>query len=83
MLVPKCLGGNREAKYAGPCAKCLLDPVIVACPMSLGCAGLIDPIVRFKDNAFLGTAAHESVLPVGYSAATCWILVVGRALTKF
>ena len=43
---------------------------MIPCPMSLGCAGLIDPIVQFKDNAFLGTSAHESVLPVGYLPAT-------------
>ena len=29
-------------------------------------AGLIDPIVQFKDNAFLGTSAHESVTTTGY-----------------
>ena len=42
------------------------DPVMIPCPMSLGCSGLIDSIVLFKENAFLGTSAHESVLPVGY-----------------
>ena len=41
------------------------DPVIVPRPMSMGCTGLIDSIVLFKDNAFLGTSAHESVTPAG------------------
>ena len=44
--------------------------------MSLGCAGLIGLIVLFKDNAFLGTSAHESVTTAGYSL----ILVVCRDL---
>ena len=55
--------------------------------MSLGCAGLIDSIVLFKDNAFLGTTVHESVTLAGYSPATCrllagylLILIVRRAL---
>ena len=48
-------------QFAGPCAQGVLDTVIVPCPMSLGCSGLIDSIVLFKDNAFLGTSAHESV----------------------
>ena len=43
--------------------------------MSLGCAVLIDSIVLFKDNAFLGTSAHESVTTVGYLLATRWLLV--------
>ncbi len=43
--------------------------------MSLGCSGLIDSIVLFKDNAFLGTSAHESVPPAGYLLATCWLPV--------
>ena len=60
----------------------MLDPVIVPCPMSHGCAGLIDSIVLFKDNAFLGTSAHESVPLVGYLLATCAIAVVGRDLAK-
>ena len=33
---------------------------------NFGSAGLIDSIVLFKDNAFLGTSAHESVPLVGY-----------------
>ena len=57
-------------KFGGPCAQGVLDPVIVPCPMSLGCSGLIDSIVLFKDNAFLGTSAHESVPLAGYSRAT-------------
>ena len=40
--------------------------------MSLGRPGLF---VLFKDNAFLGTSAHESVLPVGYLLATCYLPV--------
>ena len=43
--------------------------------MSLGCTGLIDSIVLFKDNAFLGTSAHESVTLAGYLLATRWLLV--------
>ena len=50
-------------KFAGPCAQGVLDPVMIPCPMSLGCAVLF---VLFKDNAFLGTSAHESVLLAGY-----------------
>ena len=61
-------------KFAGPCAQGVLDTVIVPRPMSLGCSGLIDSIVLFKDNAFLGTSAHESVTLAGYSLATCWLL---------
>ena len=53
-------------QFAGPCAQGVLDTVIVPRPMSLGCTGLIDSIVLFKDNAFLGTSAHESVTPAGY-----------------
>ena len=68
--------------FAWPCAQGVLDPLIVPCPMSLGCSGLIDSIVLFKDNAFLGTSAHESVPLVGYLLATCWIVVVGRDLAK-
>ena len=63
MLEDEAMG---KKKIAGPCAQGVLDPVIVPCPMSLGCAGLIDPIIIFKDNAFLGTSAHESVAPAGY-----------------
>ena len=61
-------------KFAGPCAQGVLDPVIVPCPMSHGCSGLIDSIVLFKDNAFLGTSAHESVTLAGYSRATRGLL---------
>ena len=43
--------------------------------MSLGCSGLIDSIVPSKDNAFLGTSAHESVPLAGYLLATSWVLV--------
>ena len=50
--------------------------------MSLSCAVLIGPIVLFKDNAFLGTSAHESVAPAGYLRATCWPLVERRDLAK-
>ena len=57
--------------FAGPCAQGVLDTVIVPRPMSLGCSGLIDSIVLFKDNAFLGTSAHESVPLAGYLRATC------------
>ena len=60
----------------------MLDLLIVPCPMSLGCAVLIDPIVLLKDNAFPKTSAHESVLPAGYLLATCWIIVVGGDLAK-
>ena len=70
----------RVIEFAGPCAQGVLDPVIVACPMS--CSGLIDSIVLFKDNAFLGTSAHESMLPVGSLLAPCRIIVVGRDLAK-
>ena len=56
------------------CSQGVLDPLIVPCPMSLGCAGSIDAIVLFKENAFLRTSAHESVPLVGYSRATCWLL---------
>ena len=52
----KCSAGSR---IVGPCVQGVLDPVIVPCPMSLGCAGLTDPIVQFKANAFPGTSAHE------------------------
>ena len=55
-------------QFAGPCAQGVLDPAIVPCFMSLGCAALSVP---FKDNAFLGTSAHESVLFAGYPPATC------------
>ena len=41
-------------------------------PMSLGRPGLF---VLIKDNAFLGTSAHESVLTAGYPPATCWLPV--------
>ena len=47
--------------------------------MSLGCSVLF---VLFKDNAFLGTSAHESVALVGYLPATRWIVDAGRA-SKF
>ena len=57
-LVYPCHG-----KFAGPCAQGVLDPLMIPCPMSLGCAGLF---VLFKDNAFLGTSAHESVITAGY-----------------
>ena len=60
-----------KKEIAGPCAQGVLDPVIVPRPMSHCCAGLIDSIVLFKDNAFLGTSAHESVTPAGYLPATC------------
>ena len=50
----------------------MLDTVIVPRPMSQGCDGLF---VLIKDNAFLGTSAHENVLPVGSLLATCWLLV--------
>ena len=68
-----------EQQFAGPCAQGVLDTVIVPRPMSLGRPGLF---VLFKDNAFLGTSAHESVPLVGYSLATRWIIVVGRDLAK-
>ena len=55
---------------------------MIPCLMSHGCAGLIDSIVLFKDNAFLGTSAHESVPLVGYLLATRWIIIVGRDLAK-
>ena len=78
---------TRINEFAGPCAQGVLDTVIVPCPMSLGCTGLIDSIVLLKDNAFLGTSAHESVTLAGYLLATCWlpvgyllILVVCRTL---
>ena len=46
----------------GPCAQGVLDPVIIPCPVSLGCAVLFS---LSKDSAFLGTSAHESVPPAG------------------
>ena len=55
-------------KFAGPCAQSVLDPVIVPCPMSLGCSVLF---VLIKDNAFLGTSTHESVTLAGYLPAPC------------
>ena len=67
------------AKFAGPCAHVVLDPVMIFCPMSLGCVVLF---VIFKDVAVLGTSAYESVLLAGYSPATCQIIVVGRDLAK-
>ena len=57
----------------------MLDTVIVPRPMSQGCDGLF---VLIKDNAFLGTSAHESVPLAGYLRATRGILVVGRDLAK-
>ena len=69
-------------KFAGPCAQGMLDSVMIPGPMSLGCAGLIDPIVRFKDYAFLGTSAHESVPLASYLPATRWIVVVGLDFAK-
>ena len=57
---------DNHKMFAGPCAQGVLDPIIVPRPMPLGCAGLIDPIVQFKDNAFLRTSAHESVPLAGY-----------------
>ena len=63
------------AQFAGPCARGVLDPVMIPRPMSPGCAGLIDPIVQFKDYAFPGSMESKSVLPVGYSL----ILVERRA----
>ena len=39
------LANRLLAKFAGPCAQGVLDTVIVPCPMSLGCSGLIDSIV--------------------------------------
>ena len=62
---------SRPKEFAGPCAQGVLDPLMIPRPMSHGCAGLIDPIVQFKDNAFLGTSAHESVPPASYLPATC------------
>ena len=52
-------------KFAGPWAQSVLDPVMIRCS-----------IVLFKDNAFLGTSPHESVLLAG----SLPLLVVGRAL---
>ena len=72
---------DKASEFAGPCAQGVLDPVIVPRPMSLGCTGLIDSIVLFKDNAFLGTSAHESVLPASYLPATCWLLVDSRCVS--
>ena len=78
--ISKSVPGDEDDddEFAGPLAQGVLDPVIVPCPMSHGCAGLIDSIVLLKDNAFLGTSAHESVLlpatcrrPAGYLPATC------------
>ena len=57
---------NYKKQFAGPCAQGVLDSVIAPCPLSPGCAGLIDSIVQFKDYAFLGTSAHESVATAGY-----------------
>ena len=54
-------------KSAGPCAQGVLDTVIVPRPMSLGCSGLF---VLIKENAFLGTSAHESVPLAGSLPAT-------------
>ena len=51
-------------------------------PMSLGCAGLIDSIVLFNDNAFLGTSAHESVTLAGYLLATRWLPVDSRCVSR-
>ena len=42
--------------------------------MSLGRPGLF---VLIKDNAFLGTSVHESVLTAGYLLAICRIVVAG------
>ena len=55
--------GRTNKKFAGPCAQGVLDTVIVPRPMSLGRPGLF---VLIKNNAFLGTSAHESVPLVGY-----------------
>ena len=71
-----------KEKFAGPCAQGVLDTVIVPRPMSLGCSGLIDSIVLFKDNAFLGTSAHESVTLAGYLLATCWLPVDSRCVSR-
>ena len=55
-----------------------------------GCAGLIDSVVVFKDNAFLGTSAHESVTLAGYplipavcrdiTPRYCWLFLSIRSL---
>ena len=76
------LGAENEVKFAGPCAQGVLDTVIVPCPMSLGCTGLIDSTVLFKDNAFLGTSAHESVTLVGYLPAPRRLLVDSRCVSR-
>ena len=60
--------GSAQCKFAGPCAQGVLDTVIVPRPMSLGRPRLF---VLFKDNAFLGTSAHERVPLAGSSPATC------------
>ena len=74
-LPPTPAAARRHAlKLAGTRAQGMLDLVMVPCPMSLGCAGLTDSLVLFKDNAFLGTSAHESVTLAGYLLATCWLL---------
>ena len=69
-------------KFAGACTQGVLDPVMILCPMSLGCAGLIDSIVLFKDNAFLGTSAHESVTSAGYLPATRRLPADSRCVSR-
>ena len=41
-------------EFAGPCAQGVLDTVIVPCPMSLGCAVLIGPIVYSEIMQWIG-----------------------------
>ena len=52
------------------CNKRQLDPCMMPGPMSLDRSGLIDSIFLIKDEAFLGTSAHESLPLVGYLLAT-------------
>ena len=67
-------------QFAGPCAQGVLDPVMIPCPMSLGCAVLFCSIGYFLIRSFLGALDPKSVLLAGYLLATCWLLV-GLSLT--
>ena len=61
-----CVGRLLRIQFAGPSAQDLLDPVMIPCPRSRGCAGVIDPLVQVKDYAFSGASVFESVPTTTY-----------------
>ena len=72
------MNGIRRALTHG-----MLDPsksilshvaVLIPAPMSIGCAGLVDPILQTKDYAFLGASAHAAFLDsLSHACGLGWI----------